>query len=157
MREFDENKKIYYAKELIDNVPIQLKHDDEVIANIPIKLRYCDEDKILKYKRDDLEFFLVGNPHTAAELNQDEIVIRTIFNALLNFFGKLGYLVDTGIVTKRELGYFLYYIEKAKDNWAVIHFAKDLDYELFAVLLNRIGIIPNDLQSLVKEYNKRAK
>jgi hypothetical protein len=38
LRQFDENKKIYYTKELIDNIPIQLVHNNEIIANIPIKL-----------------------------------------------------------------------------------------------------------------------
>jgi hypothetical protein len=120
------------------------------------QLNYYDKNKILKYDKDQIQFLLVGHPHIT-ELNQDEIVIRTIFDALLNFFGKLGYLIDTGIITKKELGYFLYYIEKAKDNWALIHYAKNLDYELFAILLYRMGGIPCDLQPLVKQYNERLK
>ena len=105
MREFDENKEINYAKELIDGVSIQLKHDNETISDMPINLKYCDENKILRYKEDYLEFLLVGHPHPL-DLNQDEFIIRTIFDALLSFFGKLGYLVDTHNITKKELGYF---------------------------------------------------
>jgi hypothetical protein len=163
MEEFDENKKIYYAKELIDKVPIQLKYDNDVIASIPTGLKYHDKDTILTYKHAHLPLLLVGRHYVSeshprrSELSQDEIIVRTIFDALLNFFGKLGYLSDIGVITNKELGYFVYYIESAKHDWAVSRFARDLNYELYAILLERMGIISSDLLPLVESYRKRTK
>lgn len=165
MREFDENKKIYYAKELIDGVSIQLKHDNETISDMPINLKYFDKNKILRYKEDYLRFLLAGHPHQEVELNQDEVIVRTIFDALLSFFGKLGYLMDTHNITKKELGYFMYEIQNAKDNWAVIQFTINLKYELFAVLLDKLKLIKSlehaeqseSLKHLAEQYYKRNK
>lgn len=158
MTEFDMNKKIRYANTLIENIPIQLKHDNEIISGMPITLRYSDnENKVLKYRSDYLPFLLVGHRSNTQDLNQDEFIVREIFDELLNFFGKLGYLIDKGLITKKDLNYFLYYIELAKDNWAVIHFARDYNYELFAILLDRMEIIPADLLELATKYKVRAK
>jgi hypothetical protein len=170
MEEFDENKKIYYAKELIDRVSIQLKCDNDVIESIPFVLKHVDKDTILTYEHFHLNLFLVGYHYVAegkeeaeqegprySKLSQDEIIIRTMFDSLLNFFGKLGYLVDIGVITNKELGYFLYYIEKARDDPAVRCFAKNLNYELFAVLLDRIRINHPDLESLAEGYTKRTR
>jgi hypothetical protein len=86
MKEFDDNKNLHYAKELIDGVPIELEFD---------------KGKSIKYKKDDLPS-LLRQDAINRELTRDEITIRNIFDALLNFFGRLGYLIDIGVITKKE-------------------------------------------------------
>jgi hypothetical protein len=44
---------------------------------------------------------------------QYEIIIRTSFDTLLDFFVKLEYLLSIGLIKKQETDYFNYYIEKA--------------------------------------------
>ena len=36
-------------------------------------------------------------------------------------------------------------------------YAKDLDYELFAVFLDKIGMFPDDFKPLVEKYYARKK
>lgn len=81
-------------------------------------------------------------------LNQND------FRRFIKFFGELGYLLDARIITKNER-YFLYYIKKARDNWAIIQFTKDLEYKLFAVLLDKMKVSPELLKGLAKLYYKR--
>jgi hypothetical protein len=76
----------------------------------------------------------------------------------LNFFGKLAYLVDIGVLTRQDIGYFEYYIVKAKADPAVMQFAKRLHYELFLLLLDQTGRIDdNESRDLVAAYRNRTK
>jgi hypothetical protein len=79
------------------------------------------------------------NEEKGSELNKDEIIIRNVIDSLLNFFGKLGYLIDMGILTRRDIGYFEYYVKKAKEDEAVMQFAKRLHYDLFLLFLDQTG------------------
>ena len=65
--------------------------------------------------------------------------------------------MDNDLITKKEINYFLYYIKRAIYDESIITFTKNLDYELFALLLEKIGIIPSDLEPLVQKYNNRLK
>ena len=143
IKEFDEGEKIFYAKELIDGVHIKLEDNNR---------------KFKTYSKKDFPNLLIrkDNDYTKP-LDEDEIRIRLLIDSLLNFFGKLGYLMDNELITKKEINYFLYYIERTIDDESIIAFAKNLDYELFAILLEKIGIIPNDLKPLVQKYNNRLK
>jgi hypothetical protein len=143
IKEFDERENIFYAKELIDSVHIKLEDNNGKLKT------YTKKDLSNLLTRTEIDY---TNP-----LDEDEIRIRTIIDSLLNFFGKLGYLMDNELITKKEINYFLYYIEKVIYDESIVTFAKNLDYELFAILLEKIGMIPNDLKPLVQKYNNRLK
>lgn len=142
IKEFDENKNIFYAKELVDGIHINVKDNNGKLKT------YTKKDLNLLYRKD--------NDYTKP-LDEDEIRIRTFMDSLLAFFGKLGYLMDNELITKKEINYFVYYIEEVLREESILKFAKDLDYELFAILLEKIGMIPNDLKPLVQKYNNRLK
>lgn len=142
IKEFDENEKIFYAKELVDGIHINVKDNNGKLKT------YTKKDLNLLYRKD--------NDYTKP-LDEDEIRIRTFMDSPLAFFGKLGYLMDNELITKKEINYFVYYIEEVLREESILKFAKDLDYELFAILLEKIGMIPNDLRPLVRKYNNRIK
>ena len=142
IKEFDESENILYAKDLVAGIDIRLKDNN---------------GELQTYTKKDLSNYLTRMDYDTKQLDEHENRIRTIMDSLLNFFGKLGYLMDNELITKKEINYFFWYIEKAKNDKSIITFAKNLDYELFAVLLEKIGMIPNDLKPLVQEYNNRLK
>ena len=119
IKEFDEKENLYYAKEMIDGIPFEA---------IPKK----DATK-KTYTHSYLDLLYAKN-----QFNDDELFVRIIIDNFLNFFGKLGYLLDNEIITKKEVSYFLYYVDKVIVSKPVMTYAKDLDYELFAVLLDKL-------------------
>ena len=152
IEEFEKKKGIFYAKELIDNVPIRIDPSEKEFIDNPFKL--TDSKGVKVYHTSDLSKL------TESILDEDVLLIKFIMDSLLNFFGKLGYLIDNKLITKNDISYFLYYIEEAKDNKDVRLFATDFGYELFAVLLYKIGMITKsekdqDFIALVdKHYNR---
>ena len=89
--------------------------------------------EILRYhgKREDDDY----DPIDRKVDDKGEIEIRASFDELLNYFGKLGYLLDRGLVKKDEIRYFEYYIKKAVKNEAVMRYARLYEFENFALLL----------------------
>jgi hypothetical protein len=67
-----------------------------------------------------------------------EIQIRESFSALLDFFGKLEYLMERGLIQREDLRYFEYYINKAKDDKAVRLFADYYNFDLYKELLRKL-------------------
>jgi hypothetical protein len=67
-----------------------------------------------------------------------EIQIRDSFSALLDFFGKLEYLMERGLIKRGDLRYFEYYINKAKDDKAIRIFADYYEFDLYKELLRKL-------------------
>jgi hypothetical protein len=88
---------------------------------------------IVEKKNGVLKLYRPGNI-----IDQKEIEIRDSFSALLDFFGKLGYLLDRGLVKKEELRYFEYYIIKAREDDAVKKFAEEYHFDLYRDLLRKL-------------------
>jgi hypothetical protein len=107
-----------------------------------------------EFSREQLKSILRNHQDGTIE-SQGEREIRGSFDSLLNFFGKLGYLMDIGVITKTELGYFEYFIHKAKNEEGVVNYAQIYKFELFAVLLDKMGEIPLSLRSLATDYYNR--
>lgn len=82
IKEFEEKKNLYYAKEIIDGISIEAEFKE-------------GNKKI--YTPDYLESLLKPVPET-----DDELFIRIIIDNFLNFFGKLGYLLDNKIILKKK-------------------------------------------------------
>jgi hypothetical protein len=142
INEFDTNKNIFYAKELIDYIPVQIEDDKGNILG--------------KYEK-KLQRLL----NEGSQQNKDVINIKIVFDSLLNFLRKLGYLIDTHILTRHDVTYFEYYIEKVRNDPSIIQYSVDQRYDLFLVLLDRTGYVEEGIEdkmcSIIAEYNKRAK
>ncbi len=67
-----------------------------------------------------------------------EFEIRNSFDALLDFFGKLGYLLEVKLVKKKELEYFRYYIEKAIDSDSIGLYLSNYEFKLYHYLLAKL-------------------
>jgi hypothetical protein len=138
IKEFEENQNLFYAKELIDGVSIEAEPKKGATKKT--------------YTGFDLDLLSKSPP-----FNDDELFMRIIIDNFLNFFGKIGYLLDNNIITKKEISYFLYYIERVVKRQPVMTYAKNLEYELFGVFLDKIGMLPHDFKPLVEKYYSRQK
>jgi hypothetical protein len=160
IREFDTSKKLQLAKMILDD--FVLYPEKRMGWSIKEERYYRRQNlgKILRYPMKPEEVIV----------DQGEHDIRDSFSSLLDFFGKLGYLLDLGVITKKDLGYFQYYIRRARyheekneegritkraDNIELIIYAKNYEFELFAVLLDKLGVIPKILDPLLKNYHER--
>jgi len=141
MKEFDTDERLDAALKLLDDFVIKIT--GSITGD-----RDFDKASLMNVLRD----------HHLMKVNDPaEMKVRESFTALLDFFGKLGYLMDIRVITRRELGYFDYYIYKAKDNDNVNHFAKIYSHELYAVLLDKMHEIPEMLRGLSIQYYNRKK
>ena len=126
---------------------------DFVASNIGGELRilwYYHKNKLAEILRD----------HSKHDVTDPgEIAIRSSFDALLDFLGKIGYLLKVGLLKKEEILYFHYYISKiindvsnaedgSGDN-AIIYYCRIYQFELFAVLLKELNQLPRSLESMI--------
>jgi hypothetical protein len=92
-------------------------------------------------------------------VNQLEDEIRNSFDAMLDFFGKLGYLLKLRLIERGELVYFQYYLEKminnnskaedGSDDNAFIYYSRIYEFRLFALLLSEIDKMPSSMSSIL--------
>jgi hypothetical protein len=156
IKEFDEYESLRYAKLILDDFTLNPKQDPEKreYRNIKSEGYYSKKNLsiILRYHRttNTTGIESVDKP----VYDQGEQDIRDSFSALLDFFGKLGYLLDIRAITKKEIRYFQYYIEKSKNNDAIIRYARLYEFQMFAVLLHKLGSLPEQLLSLKNDYYK---
>jgi hypothetical protein len=139
MEEFDTNETLNIARTILDGFPFIVDGPEQ---------REFGFDKLSDYLRD---------PSQLPVNDISEINLRNSFTALLDFFGKLGYLMDIGAITRRDLGYFEYYINKASNNPAIIIYTRIYKFELYAVLLDKMNLIPSTLKEVAKDYYLRNK
>jgi hypothetical protein len=66
--------------------------------------------------------------------------VRQSFDRLLDFFGKLEYYIGLDLMTKDEVKYFRYYIDKCAKNEAIWSYAKNYEFTLFLDLVKRLKI-----------------
>ena len=84
--------------------------------------------------------------------DKGEIQIRNSFTALLDFLGRLGYLLDIGVIMPKEVEYFEYFIKESKEEPAIVRYAQIYDFRLFAILLDKLRILPPDLSETKAAY-----
>jgi hypothetical protein len=84
------------------------------------------------------------NPVTSAL----EIEIRDSFCALLDYFSKLNYYLQNKLISKDELEYFRYYINKVMNNEAVNSYIASYYYNRDFRLLFRYCKIINKTETL---------
>jgi hypothetical protein len=141
MREFDTNGTLDFARTLLEHFPVDIRGPGQLQHTFTF-------DKLSTYLRDDKQ-----TPVT----DPAEIAIRNSFTALLDFFGKLGYLMDIGAITRRDLGYFEYYVSTASDNDGIIEYTKTYNFELYTILLDKMNLIPSTLTKKAEDYYQRNK
>lgn len=66
--------------------------------------------------------------------------VRLSFDKLLDFFGKLEYYLSLNLMSKDEVKYFYYYIEKSAKNDAIRTYADKYDFDLFLLLVRRLNL-----------------
>jgi hypothetical protein len=162
IREFDkkdngEPNKMNLAKLMLDDFTVDEEtyskwegHQRKGLGHYSIG----NAERILRYhgqigKNDD-NFYSVdrGVSIDSPIFDYGEIQVRMSFDELLNFFGKLGYLLDRDIIKNEELKYFEYYIKKTIRNRAVMRYARLYEFENFALLLSKIDNFSNYLRDL---------
>lgn len=123
----DPSNNMYLAKELLDSFKygVGLKWKEQVYADYQVY--HIDEKEIFRHHDDT-------NPIN----DMGEIEIRKSFDAIFDFFGKLGYLLNIGLLKKEELEYFQYYIKKAKDSESVGYYLSNYDFDLYHILLTKL-------------------
>ena len=141
MKEFDTDMRLDAARRLLEG------------------FKYIPEGQGHAFDKDGLNTLLRNHrKSTDSRIDPAELKVRESFVALLDFFGKLGYLLDIKVITKKELGYFKWYIYKARNDANINTFAKTYSFELYAVLLNKMDALPETLRDLSKRYydNERS-
>ena len=125
--EFDTDTTIQLAKELLDGFSygVDLKWKNPVTVTYRV------------YHINESHIFRLHGP-TDHITDEGEIEIRKSFDALLNFFGKLGYLLDVGLLKTKEIEYFRYYIEKAKNSESIGLYLLNYDFKLYHDLLAKL-------------------
>jgi hypothetical protein len=124
VEDFDSSDAIKPAKMILDDYYLNSQDGWQVKSD-----RY--------YGRENLKLILRDHK-TQPVSDPGEIAIRDSFDALLDFFSRLGYLMDIKLVKKKELTYFRYYIERAKTNPAVKQYTGIYEFPLFQKLLDQL-------------------
>lgn len=114
MQEFD-SQKFKVAKDILDDVII--RRDQSI--------DYPDGS----YTKNKLDRLLRNhNQHPITV--EPEVEIREAFDAFLDFLVKLEYLITVGILNKKEISYFWYFIDKAATDPSVINYVKIYKFPL---------------------------
>jgi hypothetical protein len=126
---FDNEKhKMYRAKRILDDFTIT-----------PESPSWHHNESELWYRQKNLSTMLRDHKEISI-LDPGENQIRESFDALLDFFGKLEYLVEIGLMTRSELDYFEYFLRKAAENEDVIKYTQIYKFPLYKKIVKRYKI-----------------
>lgn len=126
IREFDTSEEMILAKEILDAKRIQGKKIDNS-SNDPREYDIRKLDRVLRY--DESRVF------TGAEEK-----IRESFDSLLDFFCKMDYLLEIGILKGHEISYFKYYIDRAVKIDALIKYAVAYNFPFHGYLDKKLNL-----------------
>ena len=85
-------------------------------------------------------FNLILRDHKNSSIDDPgEMAIRESFDSLLEFFGKLGYLLKVGIIKKDEILYFQYTLNQLKNDPYVKLYTKTYNFQLYEELLCQLN------------------
>lgn len=102
VNQFD-SKTYFRSKRLLDDFIVSKKTNDELKVLSPDQVRALPCYHLTKTLRDHKE---------ATITDEDELMLRREADKLLDFFSRLSYYYDNGLITSKELGYFEYYLHK---------------------------------------------
>jgi len=118
IEEFDKSEKLKLSRMILDGFSFR-KPDWE----------HSKEEKDY-YHIDNLQFIL--RDHKKSRITDyGEMEIRESFDALLEFLGKVGYLLDRGILKKEEYVYFRDYVDVSLTNLAIMQYRGIYRFPMF--------------------------
>jgi hypothetical protein len=125
--EFDNSKEMKYAKDILDDRTIK-----------PKKLWQYPRDY---YHKAYLKYILRAHNENNenAIFDDGEDTIRRSFDALIDFFCKLEYLLNLKLITRKEISYFTYYIDRVANNEDVMNYISNYEFPLYGHLDFRIN------------------
>lgn len=126
VKEFEKPGNITYAKKLLDSFTLEPREGWKLAKT---NKDYYGPSKLSSILRDH-------NERSVEDVG--ELKIRESFDALLDFFGKLEYLLQMGLIKEKELLYFKYYIQSAAINQDVANYVRNYEFGLFALLVERL-------------------
>ena len=147
--EFNESK-MFLAKRILDDFWVEPNGTKEM-SNEELLSRGSQEKK----EKDELKLLvkdLLRNHGERSVTGEGEQRARQSFDDLLDFFTKLDYYLTLRLISKPELNYFLYYIQRCayKADGAVMQYAETYGYPALFRLFFVLNIQPKN-----KELNAR--
>lgn len=141
IEEFNNDKKLFVAKSLLDNYSFNRKllarlspmQDFNVRDMSPIETEsIMAEGNIGEYVNPpDLAYVLRDHRSPNANVTApEEIAIRMSFDYFLDFFVKLEYLLSMDLVKNSELEYFNYYIKKTTQCPILVSYMNNYEFPL---------------------------
>lgn len=114
INEFDNSEDLFLAKAILDDFTCNIPPsgtNNQILKN----LFNISQDDFEYYKRSNLRKFLRYHRDPMAEpvTNIKERTVRRSFDSMIYFFFKLQYLHRIGLLDKKELYYFKYYMNLA--------------------------------------------
>ena len=109
VKEFDKSTKMGHAKRILDD--FNLKPQKEWTKEYGY------------YHKRNLSDLLKSHYLEGVD-DKGKSDIRDSFDALFDFFDRLGYLYKVGLVKEDELSHFEYFLKRARENEAVLNYVK---------------------------------
>ena len=136
IKEFDENKCMQHAKDLLDDYILKDLRWEHMHGYYSLKNLH----RILKnHKRED----------GIKDLGERDI--RKSFDALLDFFCKLEYLKDLKLIEDKEITYFDYYINIVAENDAIKNYINYYKFPLYGKLHPSLSKTDIDSKDISKQ------
>lgn len=121
--EFDNSEKMFFAKKILDNFHIRVTNQGP------------------NWHKGDLSVILrIPSTDESYSYSDDQIKIRESFDALLDFLCKLDYLIKINLITKNELSYFNYYVDRLVNEPSIIKYLKNFNFPLYGRLNTNLNI-----------------
>jgi hypothetical protein len=135
---------LFIAKRILDDFWVNTEGDREMTDNELIRegSREKKEKEVLRSLVSDL----LRNHAERSVTGEGEHRARQSFDDLLDFFTKLDYYLTLKLISKQELNYFLYYIQRCafKADGAVMKYAASYGYPSLFRLFYVMNIAPKN-------------
>lgn len=135
MKEFYDSETMTVAKQILDDI---------LVPNYG----FYDEKRLFLTLRDHRKI--------TVPWNDGDDIVRGSFDTFLDFLTKLESLISIKLVTKKELDFFLYFINKAGANKAVINYIRIYKFPLYGKLHteldSRLPITNRSWQQVIDKY-----
>ncbi len=136
-KEFDSAKELVPAKKILDTWAIAYAKDKGLRAAVKGQFSIINIDWILSKgfnHRKALEENYDFKGLDEGDLDDAWLQLRDSFDALFDFFEKLVYFQKNNRITNKEMAYFEYYLELAKNEPKIITFLDTYDFTWHKVL-----------------------
>ena len=138
-QEFNDPK-MYLAKKILDDFWIETQ-GDPTLSDADLVFR-ASQEKIEEAKLKTDVKTLLGDHKQMPIIGYGRHKARQSFDDLLDFFTKMQHYLDLNLVKKKELNYFIYYLDRCarKADGAVMQFASIYRYTEVSRLMMNLGV-----------------